>query len=101
MKKLSKLDMQIEDNIHEWKSVHDSKKRQTAETLVQQLATKSRKEAKFTARLNQTDLDGLKQLAAKKRIPYQTLLGHIIHSYVTGVLVDVSEIRKIFPKLKI
>ena len=57
---------------------------------------KARKEAKFTARLNQDDFDKFKQLAVEKGMAYQTLLGHIIHLYVEQKLVDVSELKKVF-----
>ena len=62
---------------------------------------KSRKEAKFTARLNQDDFEGMKRLAVEKGIPYQTLLGHIIHLYVERKLVDVTELQKVFDLSKI
>lgn len=57
---------------------------------------KEKKEAKFTARLSLTDFENFKQVAADKAIPYQTLLGHLIHQYVSGRLVDVTEIEKTF-----
>jgi len=60
---------------------------------------KEKKLAKFTTRLTETDFQGLKSLAAKKGIGYQTLLGQIIHNYINGQLVDVEEIRKLFPGL--
>ena len=59
-------------------------------------ARKTRKEAKFTARLNQDDFEGMKRLAVEKGIPYQTLLGHIIHLYVERKLIDVTEMQKLF-----
>ena len=62
---------------------------------------KARKEAKFTARLNQDDFEGMKRLAIEKGIPYQTLLGHIIHLYVERKLVDVTELQKVFNLRKI
>ena len=62
---------------------------------------KSRKDAKFTARLNQSDFDAFKELASDKGMLYQTLLGHTIHQYVEGKLVDVNEVRKLFKLKKI
>ena len=62
---------------------------------------KARKDTKFTARLNQDDFAGMKRLAIEKGIPYQTLLGHIIHLYVHGKLVDVTEVEKLFELKKI
>ena len=40
-------------------------------------------------------------MLTKKGIGYQTLLGQIIHNYVNGQSVDVEEIRKVIPGLKI
>ena len=37
---------------------------------------KSKKDATLTTRISKDDLKGLKIVAAKKAIPYQTLLGH-------------------------
>ena len=62
--------------------------------------SKERKEAKFTARLSQNDFEGLKAIANNFGVGYQTLLGLIIHKYVAGKLVDVDEIRKVFPEFK-
>lgn len=67
----------------------------------QSVVRKSRKDAKFTARLNQDDFDGLKQLALEKGMLYQSLLGHIIHLYVQRKLVDITEMQKLFELKKI
>jgi len=87
---------EIETTFDEWQSV--ATKRSTGIELRNELIRegKAKKEAKFTARLNQTDFDGLKKMAAENAIPYQTLLGHVIHLYVTNQLVNVREIRKVF-----
>jgi predicted DNA binding CopG/RHH family protein len=86
----------------DWKSI-SSEKRSSTETLIKRIAAeeKEKKEAKFTARLSQSDFEGLKSLAQEKGMGYQTLLGYIIHGYVTGNLVDVEEIRKVIPGLKV
>lgn len=49
-----------------------------------------RKTERINVRLSRYDMDGLKRLASEEGIPYQTLLGSIIHKYVTGRLVDRS-----------
>ena len=46
---------------------------------------KQKKEARFTARLSHSDFDGLKQIADRMGLGYQTLLGSIIHQYVTRI----------------
>jgi hypothetical protein len=40
----------------------------------------------------------LKRLAEREGIPYQALLGSIIHEYVTGSLVDLAEARKVLSR---
>ncbi len=48
-------------------------------------------------RLGATDIECLKTIARKQGLPYQSLIGSILHRYVNGTLVDVLEIRKLFP----
>ena len=63
--------------------------------------SKDKKESRFTARVSEKDFKDFKKISAKKGIGYQTLLGSIIHQYIKGNLVDVEEIRKIIPGLKL
>jgi predicted DNA binding CopG/RHH family protein len=49
-------------------------------------------------RLDNDDIDKLKGLAMNQGLQYQTLIGSVLHRYVMGTLVDVSEIRKVFAK---
>ena len=91
--------LQVEKSAAHWKSVHSDKAnrlKQKVETLAAEARVK--KDAIFTARLRKADLDSFKKIAEEKRIPYQTLLGHVIHGYATGTLVDVSEVEKILKK---
>jgi predicted DNA binding CopG/RHH family protein len=48
-----------------------------------------------TVRMEITDLEKLRTLAEREGIPYQTLLGSIVHKYVCGFLVDVAEVKKV------
>ena len=50
--------------------------------------TAETKEARITARINGADLARLKERAAAKGLPYQTLLGSILHLYLTDQLID-------------
>ncbi len=45
---------------------------------------RKRKEKSITLRINDLDLSKVKAKAAKKRIPYQTLLGLLISQYAEG-----------------
>jgi hypothetical protein len=46
-------------------------------------------------RLSNEDLSLLRELAIKLGLPYQTLVGSVIHRYVTNQLVDLDEAKKI------
>lgn len=60
---------------------------------------RSKREAKsatINTRIAPGDLVKFIEIANKKAIPYQTLLGSLLHQYVTGDLVEVQEARKLF-----
>lgn len=90
---------QIEKTVSQWKDVRpEVARRLKAKTETLASEAKVKKDAIFTARLRQDDLEGFKKIAEEKRIPYQTLLGYVIHGYTTGTLVDVSEVQKVLGK---
>ena len=39
-------------------------------------------------------VDEIRKAAAKRHVPYQTLINHVIHLYVTDQLVNVQEVKK-------
>ena len=49
-----------------------------------------------TARFDISDIEKLKEIAEKKGLGYQSLLSCIVHQYVTGSLVHIDEVRKLF-----
>lgn len=56
---------------------------------------RSPKSERMNIRLSNEDLVMLRKLAAKLGMPYQTLIGSVIHRFVTNQLVDVDEAKKI------
>ena len=50
--------------------------------------SRQRKNKQVTMRITEADLDAIKAEAAKQGMPYQTLIGSVIHKYVTGQLVE-------------
>jgi len=52
----------------------------------------------LSIRLDSADIAALKRIANRDGLPYQTLLGSIIHRYVTGNLIDVNEARAILAR---
>lgn len=47
-----------------------------------------RKNRKINIRISENDLSALQRKAAREGIPYQTLIGSILHKYVSGFLKD-------------
>ena len=45
-----------------------------------------RKDAKINIRLSSYDLEGLRRLAVREGLPYQTLISSILHKYVASHL---------------
>ncbi len=91
--------VQVERAAAEWKSVSpETAKRLKGKVTRLVSEVRVKKDAIFTARLRQDDFDSFKKIAEEKRIPYQTLLGYVIHGYATGTLVDVSEVQKVLGK---
>ncbi len=45
-----------------------------------------RKDAKINIRLSQYDIDGLRRIAAKEGLMYQSLISSVLHKYVSSYL---------------
>lgn len=58
-------------------------------------SSKSPKSERMNIRLPEEDLLKLQELAVKLGMPYQTLVGSVIHRYVTKQLIDLDEAKKI------
>lgn len=56
---------------------------------------KENKVARANLRMNESDLNAIHALAESSGMPYQTLINHIIHLYVTGQLIHAQEVRKL------
>ena len=69
----------------EWRSVKDLEK---ARARYQGYARATfKKDRRINIRLSTKDLETLQMLAIEEGIPYQTLIGSILHKYVSGSLV--------------
>jgi hypothetical protein len=53
-----------------------------------EVAAETRRKRPVTVRLQERDLRRLRVIAREKGIPYQTLIGSILHQYVTGRIVE-------------
>lgn len=60
------------------------------QTYWQEVAAETRRKRPVTVRLQERDLQRLGVIAQEKGIPYQTLIGSILHQYVTGRIAEVD-----------
>ena len=52
------------------------------------------KSARANIRMNESDMEAIRVLAEKAGMPYQTLIAHILHLYVTDQLINIREVKK-------
>ena len=93
--KLDKFEQEIEDNISDYKSISDKKRKK-----IDNVIKKAKEKKSINLRVNCHDLDLLKRKAEQEGIPYQTLISSILHKFVTDQLVDQKNILKSLQLLK-
>jgi predicted DNA binding CopG/RHH family protein len=103
MKKKSKPKKQVLDSYEQ--SIEDtldfSRLKPPSRTLRQKVRSaakatiKENKIARANIRMNESDLEAIRVLAESSGMPYQTLINHIIHLYVTGQLIHAQEVQKL------
>ena len=60
----------------------------------QQIAENTlKKNRKINIRISENDLSALQRKAAREGIPYQTLIGSVLHKYASGFLREASDDR--------
>jgi len=64
-----------------------SKPRIDYQTIARNTMKKNRK---INIRISENDLSALQRRAAREGIPYQTLIGSVLHKYVSGFLKEAS-----------
>ena len=86
--KLDKEEKDILDSFErgEWKAV----KNQTKEIARHRQYARNtlRKDRRVNIRISSKDLEELQTIALEEGIPYQTLLGSVLHKYAAGRLAD-------------
>lgn len=93
--KLSTYEQEIEDGVNYTKLKKPSKEKIK---FIKETATNTLKELKkerTNIRMNEADIGAIKELAKKFGLPYQTLISHILHLYVTHQLVNINEVKKL------
>ena len=92
--KLTKDEAQIENRFEEYKPVSQGTRKH-----IEKLIEESRKSRAISLRINEKDLERLKEKAKRNGLPYQTMINVVIHKYVNDTYLDKDEIDK-FLKLK-
>lgn len=87
--KLDKNELKIEKEFDQFKPVKKSVK-----SKFEKIISESRKSRPISLRINEQDLDLLKEKASKNGLPYQTMINVIIHRYVNDSFLDKDEIDK-------
>jgi predicted DNA binding CopG/RHH family protein len=91
---LSREEDTIERNFEKYRPVSKETKNH-----LEKLIEGSRKSRPISLRINENDLERLKEKANKNGLPYQTMINVVIHNYVTDSYLDKEEINK-FLQLK-
>ena len=88
MVKLDKEEKDLLDSYeqNEWRSVADQGAE--FERYRQYARATSKKDMRVNIRLSKKDLEAIQKRALEEGIPYQTLMGSILHKYADGRLVD-------------
>jgi predicted DNA binding CopG/RHH family protein len=60
----------------------------------------ARKVTRINIRLTDEDILKLKSRAEREGVPYQTLIGGVLHKFVNGTLVNVDDIKTVTKLLK-
>ena len=88
---MDKLDPEEQDILEsyergEWQPVKDEQ----AEIARYRAAARAtlKKDSRVNIRISKSDLEALQLRAVEEGIPYQTLMGSILHKYATGRLVE-------------
>ena len=87
---LDSEEQDIEDNIDFTKTIPPPEKAALMASLREASVRRP-----VTLRMEGADLEAIKRLAEQEGMPYQTLIGSLVHKYVTGALVDINEVRKV------
>ncbi len=87
--KLTKKEKDIEKSLgnDQWEEA-SSELRNEITHAAQAASASRRREARVNIRLNQTDVDLIRQMAAEEGLGYQTLMSSVLHKYAAGRLVE-------------
>ena len=92
---LTEEEKQIESEIDRYKSVSNDKKKK-----IEKIIDQTKKNKAISLRINNYDLEKIKEKAEKEGVPYQTLITNILHKYISDQLYDKDQVFKTIKLLK-
>ncbi len=93
--RLSAYEQSIEDSLDVGKLKKPSAQAQEQIKSAASDALRDLKSSRANIRMSENDFLAIRALADKLGMPYQTLIAHIIHLYITDQLVNVNEVKKL------
>ncbi len=63
---------------------------EVSESLIVAAQQTMKKNKNINIRISENDLESIKLLAVREGLPYQTLIGSLIHKYASGILKEVA-----------
>jgi predicted DNA binding CopG/RHH family protein len=92
---LTEEEKQIEREIDQYKSVSAEKKKK-----IKKIIDQTKKNKAISLRINNYDLEKIKEKAEREGVPYQTLITNILHKYISDQLYDKDQVFKTIRLLK-
>ena len=92
---LTEEERKIEKDINNLQPINKEKRKK-----IEKIIDRAKKNRVISLRMNNYDLEKIKERAKEEGIPYQTLISMVLHKYVAKQLVDKEEILKIVNTLK-
>jgi predicted DNA binding CopG/RHH family protein len=92
---LTPEEQEVEEHAEEFVSVSGEERKE-----VESIIERARKSRPVSIRMSEFDLELVKKRAEAEGLPYQTLINHIVHKYVTDQMVDRDEVRKILADVR-
>lgn len=92
---LTEEEKQIESELDQYKPVSADKKKK-----IEKIIDQTKKNKAISLRINNYDLEKIKEKAEKEGVPYQTLITNILHKYISDQLYDKDQVFKTIKLLK-
>ncbi len=98
--KLSEDEQKFESEIErgDWKSVSKKDSDQFRSEMVE-AAHNGNKDARVNLRLNPDDVEKIREKAEREGIPYQTLIGSVLHKYATDQFLDEKAVQDVVRRI--